>query len=253
MKLSIFVFAAVLVGVTVLGCSKNPPVEKELVQPVSTAPASTDGAGMVGSSHQEEADVAAAKMGAATQAAGSSEPPPLEAKEGFTVVSAPSRMGTMHFLSPEGWKQTEPASSMRILQLSAPPVEGDTEPGEFAFFSPIGGSIDDNINRWAGQFSQPDGSDSASKLKKETFQGTQYSTTLVELVGKMEAQAMPGMPAQPEREGWMMLAAILESPSGLWFIKGTGPEKTMTAARDAFIEMAKSVHVTGGAAGAHSF
>jgi hypothetical protein len=228
------------------GCSKEPPVEKEVVHPAAPPKVNphAGGAGLVGSSHQQESQVAQEKMTAPAAPA-----PPLAAKPGYKPAQAGDKSGELHFLVPEGWQSAKPTSMMRIYQVNIPPAEGDALPAEIAFFAPIGGSVEDNINRWTGQFSQPDGSSSQAKVKVEDIQGDNFTFKLVELSGTMLASSMAMMAPQPERPGWKMLGAIIETPSGPWYIKGTGPEKTMDASRAQFVEMCKSVQVAGPAMG----
>lgn len=237
--------ALLVCGIWVVGCSKEPPVEKEVLEPPKTTelpaghPAVPD-AGMVGSSHQQEADVSQEKMAAPA------EPPTIQAKPGFRAVRVPSASGDMQFLLPENWQATQPTSMMRAYQASIPPVEGDTQAAEVAFFTPIGGSIQDNINRWMGQFTQPDGSPSSSKATTEDIQGEGHAFKLVALTGTMLPSSMPGMPQQGEKTGWMMLGSIIETPGGVWYIKATGPEKTLGQARDGFVELCKSLRINEG-------
>jgi hypothetical protein len=62
--------------------------------------------------------------------------------------------------------------------------------------------------------------------------------------GAYRAMAQPGQKgAPPPKVGQGMLGAIVESPSGLWFFKLTGPEATVKAARASFDAMLSSVHL----------
>src|SRR5262249_22933441 len=59
---------------------------------------------------------------------------------------------TLHI--PETWKKREPKSNTRLAEYEVPAVKGDKESGEFVvfYFSGQGGSVDDNVKRWIGQF-----------------------------------------------------------------------------------------------------
>jgi hypothetical protein len=235
-----------------LGCSKEPPVHQEIIAPPTTPPKvevpKPADAGMVGASHQEEARVEEQKMTgeiAPPVVPAASAQSPVKPLDGYTVTMSQDieGVGQMHFLNPSDWTRKRPSSNMRIYQVTIPPVEGDSQPGEVAFFAPIGGSIEDNINRWIGQFSQPDGSDSKAKTTIEDLQGDVYKVKLVTLTGTMLASSMPGMPAQSEKTGWMMLGTIIETPSGPWYVKATGPEKTMSSSKEKFIALSKSIQI----------
>src|SRR5262245_50726457 len=71
-------------------------------------------------------------------------------------------------LTPQpGWIVEKPANTMRKAQYSLPRADGDSEDASLIvhYFGGQGGSREDNLRRWAGQFEQPDGSSSADKLK----------------------------------------------------------------------------------------
>ncbi|MCG3199528.1 MAG: hypothetical protein GHCLOJNM_04046 [bacterium] len=252
-------FALSVVVFLILGCSTDPQVEKEVVAPPSrpavTNPHGGD-AGMVGSSHQQEAELEKKEGAPAQSAAAETGESPVRPKEGYRVAKGTDRggSGTIHFRIPENWSETKPATMMRALQVSIPPASGDEQAGEIAFFASIGGSAQDNLDRWIGQFSQPDGSDSKAKAKIEDLEGEHHKFKLLDLSGTMLASSMPGAVATPERAGWRLLGSIIETPSGPWFLKGVGPEKTMAAAREPFIEMCRSACVVGGGGvGPHGF
>ncbi len=233
---------AVLGLLITMGCSKQPPVEQEVVTPPANVPKVeapvTSDKGQVAQGLKQESPVTQPQ--AATAPAS-----PVKAIPGFHVVQVPDKggHGEMHFLMAEEWKVERPSSMMRLYQASIPPAGGDKIEGEIAFFAPIGGSVEDNINRWTSQFTQPDGSDSKTKVTVEDIQGDKYKTKQVSLTGTMPAVAMPGKVTPPDRTGWMMLGAIIETPSGPWYIKATGPEKTLTAAKDKFLTLTKSVQI----------
>src|SRR5579871_733102 len=73
---------------------------------------------------------------------------------------------------PEGWKPTQPKSRIIEYEFEIAPVEGDSAAGRTTVMG-AGGSIDDNINRWYGQFNQADGSSTKDKAKldKRTVAG----------------------------------------------------------------------------------
>ena len=53
-------------------------------------------------------------------------------------------------------------------------------------------------------------------------------------MGTFSGGGMPGGPPAGAKPGYAMLAAIVETPSGLFFFKATGPEKTLKAAKPDF-------------------
>ena len=162
------------------------------------------------------------------------------------AAPAPSLSGAegagkpLEWTAPAGWT-TGPEKPMRAATYFAPPVGGDKDNAECAIFLNIGGGVQANIDRWIGQFSQPDGGQSASKAKqrKETING--YPVTFVELNGTYNAGGMGmGGPSTP-KTGYRLLGAIVESPAGEVFFKMTGPEKTMNAVTRDFQSLLKSI------------
>ncbi|MBI3891303.1 MAG: hypothetical protein HY303_07210 [Candidatus Wallbacteria bacterium] len=150
-------------------------------------------------------------------------------------------LGEVSFAAPKDWAIEQPSSKMRKAQFKLPRAEGDSADGELAifYFGPQSGSLEDNVQRWYGQFEQPDGSSTEKAAKREKAKAGSLDVTLIDLKGTMKASMMGGSPeAHPN---YRMLGAIAETPSGNWYSKATGPVKTIEAASKAFREFALSV------------
>jgi hypothetical protein len=134
------------------------------------------------------------------------------------------------FAAPAGWKRVPPANSMRLAQWSLS-AEGGGEGGEMYVTPPIGGGIEANVARWAKQM----GKDSAD-TRRLTAGG--LAITRVDVSGTFGGMAMPGAPPAQSKDGWRLLGAAVETPAGVYFLKGTGPAAVMAreeAAFDAFL------------------
>jgi hypothetical protein len=120
---------------------------------------------------------------------------------------------------------------MRAAEFVLQPVEDGQSPGTVAafYFGPDAGGIQANLERWYKQFEQPDGSPTKEVAKKEEFAVRGMGAILVHFTGTMKPSSMPGMGGGEPQPGWMNLSAILLTPEGPWFFKGTGPESTMKA------------------------
>ena len=72
--------------------------------------------------------------------------------------------GEVMYIIPEEWERTPVSSQMRKDQMILPGIEGGPA-GELAvfFFPGTGGSVQANLDRWYGQFTQPDGSSTKEK------------------------------------------------------------------------------------------
>lgn len=146
----------------------------------------------------------------------------------------------LEWKAPSGWRPGQ-ERPMRAATYLISPVAGDSDNAECAVFLNIGGGVQANIDRWIGQFSQPDGSPSAGKARqrKETING--YQVSFVELNGTFNAGGMAmGGPSTP-KSSYRLLGAIVEAPGGEVFFKLTGPEKTVQAAAKDFQSLLKSI------------
>jgi hypothetical protein len=114
------------------------------------------------------------------------------------------------------------------------------------FFGPgQGGTVEENINRWIGQFTQTDGGDSRDRaaINKETV--AEFQVTTIDLSGTYTASMGGPMSSQKEdRSDYRMLGAIVEAPQGPVFFKLTGPTHVVTAALDEFNQLVQSVKKT---------
>ena len=110
----------------------------------------------------------------------------------------------------------------------------------FFFGATKGGGVQDNLDRWYGQFSQPDGraSRDAATLTIKTV-GT-LRVTAVDLPGTYLGSRMGPGEAPAPRTGWRMLAAIVHAPQGLVFFKLIGPETVVQRAEPAFEALVSS-------------
>lgn len=133
---------------------------------------------------------------------------------------------------------------MRLAQIEIPPTEGDSESGVMTvfYFGPSAGSIDMNIDRWYGQFSQPDGRPTSEVATRESLRTESgMDVAFIDLTGTMLPSSMPGVPPSPEQPNSQLLGAIVLSPEGPYFFKATGPEKTLTQNRDTMVEFLQSL------------
>jgi gluconolactonase len=133
---------------------------------------------------------------------------------------------------PTNWEEEAPSSNLRLLQFKVPAVESGADPTEYVVFPPFGGSREENINRWVQQF-DPEGRELAMVL------GTcaQGEYVQVDLTGTYNKPDGPPVRMQTvDAPGYRMLAVILTTANGNYFIKMVGPSSTMDANVEAFRE-----------------
>ncbi|WP_233562330.1 hypothetical protein [Sorangium cellulosum] len=139
--------------------------------------------------------------------------------------------------APASFETAPNPNAMRKATYKIKRAAGDTEDAELSV-SQAGGSVDANITRWIGQFSEKSGDTPKRELKVNDIK-----VTVVEVKGTF-ASGMPGMGTATPKPNYAMLGAIAETPSGeLWFFKMTGPEKTVTGARADFDKLVNSLRV----------
>jgi len=146
---------------------------------------------------------------------------------------------------PDGWVEETPASSMRKNQYRVSGESGVAECIVFYFGPGQGGDPLANARRWAGQFSQPDGSASLEHMRVSELSTARLPVQIVEVTGTYDGgMTMTNQPAQKQTEH-MLLGGIAQGPDAPWFFKFTGPETLVRANYDAFVEMMESIRTDG--------
>lgn len=242
LPLSIAITATILVSGGCGGSSEPPPAEH---------PGAPDSTPMA--SQQSEPEAAPPPMASARGDAAALPPghPPLgsaptaPAGAQGTLMPPPPGSGSgsraLAWQTPEGWVEETPSSPMRKAQYRVPGPGGDAECVVFYFGPGQGGSPQANVERWAGQFTLPDGSPAMPTMKTGAYEEGEVRVTTVEVTGTYDGgQTMTAKPPKPQ-PGSMLLGAIAEGPDANWFFKFTGPEATVKAQRAAFDAMVRSL------------
>ena len=137
------------------------------------------------------------------------------------------------------WTAVPPAMQMRAAEYDIPGDEGDASLAIFRF--PGGaGTINANLERWCGQFAQPDGSNSMEHAQIEQTEVNGHAVHTIWLTGTYVAAMTPGAPVSNNNPGWALLGAIVETPDSHYYFKAIGPEATLEANREAFDQMVAS-------------
>ena len=139
------------------------------------------------------------------------------------------------FEAPVTWISEAPSSSMRLAQYRLPGLEGDPEDAELAvfYFGGQGGSVQANVDRWIGQFSNPDGSPVTDpRVSQRDANG--IPLTIVDVRGTYHQSQGPMMAQTTAKENYRMLAAVAEGPAGPTFFKLTGPQPTVDHFEESF-------------------
>jgi len=159
----------------------------------------------------------------------------------------PAPAGGLGFTAPPAWKTRPAASTMRVAEFVVPKAAGDAEDAELIVyffgsgFGSVAGGVEANVDRWIGQMQQPDGSASKDKTRRETQTINGLKVTTVDLSGTYIAEVRPGATERYNKPNFRLRAAVVETSGGPYFIKMTGPAKTMAAADADFKKFMASV------------
>lgn len=156
--------------------------------------------------------------------------------QSFAIAS-----GKLTLSAPKGWARKQPASRIVEHEFAAPKVDTDEIDGRFTVMA-AGGSVAANIDRWVGQFAQPDGGSTKEKTKTQELMIAKNKVHVVDISGNYKDQARGPMGPAVTREGFRMLAAIIETEKdGLVFLKFYGPKKTVDMNEKPFMEMLQTL------------
>jgi len=183
------------------------------------------------------------------------EPSLLTPSPGAPVASAPTRPAAPSMPAPAGsaaqeplhvtwvdpptFKRIPPSNPMRKASFVVPRAAGDSEDGEVTvfYFGPgQGGSIDANVERWVKQF----GEVKPGEVKRADREANGLRQHTVELDSGTFSSGMPGGSTKA-KEGYGLVGGIVETPSGAYFFKMTGPAKTVKQAKPEFYKLLDSV------------
>src|SRR5438874_711504 len=77
------------------------------------------------------------------------------------------KLGPVTMVAPKDWQAKDPAVRIITYEFAAPRAKEDKEDGRFLVMS-AGGTVEANIERWYGQFTQDDGGETKKRSKVET-------------------------------------------------------------------------------------
>jgi hypothetical protein len=140
--------------------------------------------------------------------------------------------GGLAYEIPKGWTWEEPKNSLRKAQFRLPDKAGGADAAQLAvfYFGPSRALIETHLGRWAGQMG-------GEIPRPEPIQGGDPSctTTLYEFRGTYIGE--PG--AEPLGNA-RMLAAVVVTRDGPYYLRLLGPASTVEGWREDFIETLKS-------------
>jgi hypothetical protein len=164
----------------------------------------------------------------------------------FAAVSLPvAAQAPVKFLEyttniPRGWEVVKPTSSMRLGQYTIRDMEGLASAEVVVYFFGVGqgGTVESNLARWKGQFSNPDHSPVYEKVSKEI--GTPFPVTVSEYRGTY-ARGVGAGDAANARPGQSLVTVIAETPRGTLFFQLFGAISKVAEQREALVAMVRGL------------
>ena len=143
---------------------------------------------------------------------------------------------------PADWKEGRPRSRILEREFAIPKPEGADAGGRLTIMQ-SGGSVKANVDRWIGQFQLPEGkaAKDGAKVVEKKIDG--YDAVIVDISGTYKESIGPPFARKfAERPNYRMLGAIVKTPTPRpYFIKLTGPQKTLDGAAKPFMKMIESI------------
>ena len=97
------------------------------------------------------------------------------------------------------------------------------------FFGGSGGTVDANIERWVGQFRTAAGEPVRTPQRTASSAGA-LKITAIDVSGTYVAEVRPGASERFNKPNFRMRAAVVQTPKGPYFVKFTGPARTVSQA-----------------------
>lgn len=140
-------------------------------------------------------------------------------------------VGGLTFNRPDGWLYEHPASAMRRAELGVRDTAGTAGLVVYFFGNQGAGSAQANVERWVGQFKNPDGSPlvDVQPVKRKV---AGFRVTQVEVAGTYIGGMGAGSQVA-EQPGQRMIATIVNTRSGPYYFKFLGADKVVTENRQA--------------------
>jgi hypothetical protein len=141
---------------------------------------------------------------------------------------------------PGEWKQVKPRSRLVEIEFAVPEAEKDVGAGRLTIMA-SGGTVEDNIARWIGQFRTADGKP-IEDAEPQELEVSGLTVTTIDLAGTYRDMSRGPFGPATELPDHRMLGAIVPTEgAGTYYIKLYGPTATIEKAAEPFIEMVKSI------------
>ncbi len=152
-------------------------------------------------------------------------------------------VGGLMFNRPEGWLYEHPTSSMRRAELGVRGDDGTAGLVVYFFGNQGAGSAQANIDRWVGQFKNPDGSPLAD-VPAVNRKVAGFEVIQVEVAGTYVGGMGAGSQAA-DQPGQRMIATIVNTQKGPYYFKFLGADAVVKSNREALDTLLASMKPSG--------
>jgi hypothetical protein len=155
------------------------------------------------------------------------------------------KLDNIQSTAPAEWKAEKPQFGTRLHQFRLPKAEGDKEDAEVTvsyFGQGQGGGVNENVQRWKGQFVPPTGKSIDDVAKVEKMKVGDVEVTYLDVQGTYKSRNPPFDPNAKEelKPDSRMIAVYLATKTGPHFIRCVGPAKTVEQYKKGFDEWLKA-------------
>ncbi len=244
-----FVVPAILLG---LACNKEP---EGVPRPPGQATSKSDSAGSNSTSTAVGLPPGHPPIAPPRESTASSQPakgpmamPTIDTSD-VVMTGDRAELDGVSFVVPEGWLREEieqggmfSSSSKVQFRLSGSDNVGEDVIVAITHFPGMRGMDEANLDRWFGQFQQPDGRPTKEVSLRSDFEAGGTAITVVDIPGVMSGGgAMSGGGGGEDKPGYRMLAAIVNHAKGPHFFKMTGPAESVDRWQRSALAFLKSV------------
>jgi hypothetical protein len=144
--------------------------------------------------------------------------------------------------APSTWKEEAPSNQMRLAQFKLPHAAGDSYDAELVIFKALGGSAADNVARWKGQFTPPEGKTANDVSKVTELKIAGRDATQLDIHGTYLYKKRPFDPNErgEKRADYRLIGIQFDGPANVYHIRLLGPAKTVEEYKKGFDEWLKN-------------
>jgi hypothetical protein len=148
-------------------------------------------------------------------------------------------------LTPATWVPEKTSNRFRAFQFKVPRTDSDKADAQvvvFFFGEGSGGTAEENVKRWKAMFEAPEGKTLDESAKVEKMKVGKVPVTYLDVQGTYLEKFPPFDPRAKttRRPDYRMLGVVFESPNGPYFIRLTGPARTVAQHKKGFDDWLKA-------------